>query len=78
MAQPDGASRDGSLLRNRDVDSNSWSVEDYLAENYRQIHPAELAVIEHHSRFYRQLVPESVARSVELGAGPNVYPLMLA
>jgi hypothetical protein len=65
-------------IRNRDVDWNAWPVEHYLAENYRQIHPADLAVIEHHSRFYGQLPPDSVDRSVEFGAGPNLYPLMLA
>jgi len=42
------------------------------------MHPADLAVIEHHCRFYREFPPDSVARSVEFGAGPNLYPLMLA
>src|SRR5262249_54622395 len=63
---------------NRDVDWDAWPVEDYLSENYRQMHPSDLAVIEHHSRFYREFAPDSFARSVEFGAGPNLYPLMLA
>lgn len=65
-------------LRNADVDWDQWPVADYLAEIYRDLHPSDDAVIEHHSAFYRRLAPESVERSVELGAGPNLYPLMLA
>jgi hypothetical protein len=65
-------------IRNRDVDWDAWPVQDYLSENYRQMHPADLAVIEHHSRFYREFEPDSFNRSVEFGAGPNLYPLMLA
>jgi len=55
-----------------------WPVEEYLTENYRQLHPADIAVIEHHSAFYRRLAPDSVRLSLEFGAGPNLYPLMLA
>jgi len=65
-------------LRNADVDWNDWPVADYLAEVYRELHPSDDAVIEHHSAFYRSLAPGSVANSVELGAGPNLYPLMVA
>lgn len=65
-------------IRNRDVDWDAWPVQDYLSENYRRMHPADLAVIEHHSRFYREFEPDSFDRSVEFGAGPNLYPLMLA
>jgi NNMT/PNMT/TEMT family len=65
-------------LRNADVDWNNWPVADYLAEVYRDLHPSDDEVIEHHSAFYRTLAANSVACSVELGAGPNLYPLMLA
>ncbi|MWA09557.1 class I SAM-dependent methyltransferase [Streptomyces sp. BA2] len=64
--------------RNDDVDWDSWPVQDYLGENYRELHPSDAAVIAHHSAFYRQFVPGSAARSLEFGAGPNLYPLMLA
>jgi hypothetical protein len=60
------------------VDWNTWPVQDYLAENYRELHPADAAVIRHHAGFYRQFAPQSVERSLEFGAGPNLYPLMLA
>ncbi|MEU4269075.1 class I SAM-dependent methyltransferase [Streptomyces sp. NPDC026092] len=64
--------------RNRDADWNAWPVADYLAENYRLLHPVDIGVIHHHSAFYRRFAPDSVARSLEFGAGPNLYPLMLA
>jgi hypothetical protein len=66
------------VWRNADTDWDRWPVPDYLAENYRELHPCDAAVIEHHSAFYRGLAPGSVARSLEFGAGPNLYPLMLA
>src|SRR5262245_52133404 len=65
-------------IRNSDVDWDAWPVEHYLSENYRHVHPADLAVIDHHSTFYRGFAPDSFRRSVEFGAGPNLYPLMLA
>ncbi|MET8222697.1 class I SAM-dependent methyltransferase [Streptomyces sp. NPDC005301] len=63
---------------NDDVNWDSWPVEDYLAENYRELHPSDAAVIAHHSAVYRRFAPGSLACSVEFGAGPNLYPLMLA
>jgi hypothetical protein len=66
------------VLRNGDVDWNDWPVDDYLDEVYRDLHPSDEAVIEHHSVFYRTLPANSVEQSVELGGGPNLYPLMLA
>jgi hypothetical protein len=65
-------------MRNADVDWNRWPVQDYLAEVYRELHPSDDAVIAHHSAFLRTLPPERVRHSLELGAGPNLYPLMLA
>ncbi|MBO1332908.1 class I SAM-dependent methyltransferase [Streptomyces sp. VRA16 Mangrove soil] len=62
---------------NDDVDWDGWPVESYLAENYRELHPSDAAVIAHHSSCYRELAAGGVARAVEFGAGPNLYPLML-
>ncbi|GAA2770828.1 methyltransferase [Streptomyces showdoensis] len=70
--------RGPTVRRNRDADWNAWPVDAYLAENYRRMHPCDIGVIHHHSAFYRTSAPGSVARSLELGAGPNLYPLMLA
>ncbi|MEU6985392.1 class I SAM-dependent methyltransferase [Streptomyces sp. NPDC046324] len=72
------SARARAFRHNRDADWDSWPVADYLAENYRQLHPCDIGVIHHHSAFYRQFAPGSVARSLEFGAGPNLYPLMLA
>ncbi|MFI8962790.1 class I SAM-dependent methyltransferase [Streptomyces sp. NPDC053493] len=67
-----------AVRRNRDADWNAWPVAEYLDENYRQTHPLDRGVIRHHSAFYRQFAPGGLARTLELGAGPNLYPLMLA
>jgi hypothetical protein len=68
---------DGRPLRNDDVDWDRWPVADYLDEVYREVYPSDAAIIEHHSAYFRRLPTDSLARSVELGAGPNLYPLML-
>jgi hypothetical protein len=68
----------GTPLRNDDVDWDRWPVTDYLDEVYREVYPSDAAIIDHHSRYFRGLPPDSVERSLELGAGPNLYPLMLA
>ncbi|WP_372351617.1 class I SAM-dependent methyltransferase [Streptomyces sp. KL116D] len=62
---------------NDDVDWDGWPVDAYLAENYRELHPSDAAVLAHHSACYRSLPAGGVERSVEFGAGPNLYPLML-
>ncbi|MER7515677.1 class I SAM-dependent methyltransferase [Streptomyces sp. NPDC126499] len=70
--------RQAAPRRNRDADWDAWPVGRYLAENYRQMHPCDRGVIHHHSAFYRQFAPGALTRTLELGAGPNLYPLMLA
>ncbi|BCJ31474.1 methyltransferase [Actinocatenispora sera] len=64
--------------RNADADWDAWPVEQYLAENYRILHPSDAAVIAAHSTLYQRIEPGSLHRTVELGAGPNLYPLLLA
>ena len=66
------------VVRNADVDWDQWPVEQYISEIYAELHAIDAAVIDHHSAYYRTLAPGSVARSLEFGAGPNLYPLMLA
>jgi hypothetical protein len=66
------------MRRNDSADWDAWPVQTYLAENYRELHPCDAAVIAHHSAFYRRFPPGSLRRTLELGAGPNLYPLMLA
>ncbi|MET9953817.1 class I SAM-dependent methyltransferase [Streptomyces sp. NPDC006339] len=72
------ATRRTTVRRNRDADWDAWPVGPYLAENYRWMHPCDRGVIHHHSRFYRRFAPGGLTRTLELGAGPNLYPLMLA
>ncbi|GAA3934817.1 hypothetical protein [Actinoplanes auranticolor] len=67
-----------SPWHNRDVDWDRWPVTDYLDEIYRDVQPDDDAVLVHHSAFYRRFSPGHFGRSLELGAGPNLYPLMLA
>lgn len=66
------------MLRNRDADWDAWPVADYLAENYRRLHRADEAVIDHHSAVYAAIPAGSLDRTVEVGAGPNLYPLAMA
>jgi hypothetical protein len=65
-------------LRNDDADWDRWPVPTYLAENYRDLHACDDAVLAHHAAVWGALAPDSLARVVELGAGPNLYPLLLA
>ncbi|MDT5043998.1 MAG: hypothetical protein QOE51_4983 [Actinoplanes sp.] len=61
------------------MDWDRWPVTEYLDEVYRAIQPEDDdAVLVHHSAFYRQFAPGRFGRSLELGAGSNLYPLMLA
>ncbi len=64
--------------RNADIDWDRWPVPTYLAENYRELHRIDDSVLVHHSAVYRTLAPASLASTVEIGAGPNLYPLFLA
>jgi hypothetical protein len=63
--------------RNADVDWDAWPVPTYLAENYRTLHVCDDAVLAHHSALYRTIPPDGIGRAVEVGAGPNLYPLLL-
>jgi len=63
---------------NDDVDWDDWPTADYIDEIYGEVAVPDAQVIEHHSAFYRRFPPDSLLRTVELGAGPNLYPLLLA
>ncbi|XVV15868.1 hypothetical protein ACQP2X_16410 [Actinoplanes sp. CA-131856] len=66
------------MWRNQDANWDLWPVPDYLDEIYREVRPDDDAVLVHHSAFYRRFPPGHFGRSLELGAGPNLYPLMAA
>ncbi|MFF9864773.1 class I SAM-dependent methyltransferase [Streptomyces sp. NPDC013953] len=76
---PEGHDDDGHEHRfNASADWDRWPVTAYLTENCRRMHSSDATVIRHHSAFYRQFAAGSVGRSLEFGAGPNLYPLMPA
>ena len=51
--------------RNADADWDRWPVADYLAENYRELHPCDAAIVDHHSAFYRRFAPNSFSRYLD-------------
>jgi SAM-dependent methyltransferase len=65
-------------MHNDDADWDQWPVSVYLDTVYREVYPSDAAVIDHHSRVYRDIAPGSLDRTLEFGTGPNLYPLMLA
>src|SRR5205807_9943971 len=65
-------------MKNVQVDWDRWPVREHLAENHRQPHPGDDAVIAHHAAFWRRFGPGELGRTLEFGAGPNLYPLLLA
>lgn len=65
-------------IRDDDVGWDGRPVEDHLAENYRELHPCDATVVAHHAAYHRTLPAGSPARTVEFGAGPNLYPLLPA
>ncbi|MFI8106680.1 class I SAM-dependent methyltransferase [Streptomyces sp. NPDC086023] len=72
-----GGSGTEEVRRNAHADWDRWPVEDYLEENYRRLYACDAAVIRHHSAYCRPLPAGSVAEALELGCGPNLYPLMI-
>src|SRR5690606_20041075 len=76
--RPMSAELPDGVVGNADVDWDAWPVQTYLAENYRELHPADDAVLAHHSAYYRRLPADGIELSLEFGAGPNLYPLLLA
>jgi hypothetical protein len=72
------ARRATALLVNSDVAWNDFDTESYVADNYATLHDFDRHIITALSPYYRSLAPRSVARSLDVGTGPNLYPLMLA
>lgn len=66
------------LLHNSDVSWDGFDTEGYLADNYATLHDFDRSIICALSPYYRSLAGGSVARSLDVGTGPNLYPLMLA
>lgn len=63
---------------NRDVDWHTFATDNYLADNYTSLHRLDREIIRALSPYYRALAPGSLASALDVGTGPNLYPLMLA
>jgi hypothetical protein len=60
-----------------EADWNQWPAQSYVDQLYSSVLTSDAAIIDHHSAWYRSIPTGSVRHSLELGAGPNLYPLML-
>jgi hypothetical protein len=58
-------------------DWDQWPAQSYVDQLYATVLTSDAAIIDHHSAWYRQIPAGSVRHSLELGAGPNLYPLMV-
>lgn len=63
---------------NRDVAWNGFDTDGYLADNYAHLHDFDRRIIIALSPYYRALPTAGLASSLDVGTGPNLYPLMLA
>ena len=62
---------------NGDVAWDDFDTASYLADNYATLHDFDRRIIATLSPYYRALGPGSLASSLDVGTGPNLYPLML-
>lgn len=65
-------------LRNADVSWDGFDVEGYLEDNYSSLHDVDRTILRELSPYYAGIPAGSVERSLDVGTGPNLYPLMLA
>lgn len=72
------APADAPGRRNRDVAWHRFATEEYLADNYTRLHDLDRRIITALSPYYAALSPRTLASSLDIGTGPNLYPLMLA
>jgi hypothetical protein len=73
-----GGQDDGAPHRpNGDVAWDDFDTAGYVADNYATLHDLDRRIITDLSPYYRSLPPRSLRSSLDIGTGPNVYPLML-
>ncbi len=63
---------------NADVAWDGFDTRGYVADNYASLHEVDRRIITTLAPFYRSLPPASVRTALDVGTGPNLYPLMLA
>ncbi len=66
-----------AVRHNRDVAWDSFDTGSYVADNYATLHDFDRRIISELSDYYRALPCGGLERSVDVGTGPNLYPLML-
>ena len=66
------------FLHNGDISWDRFDTDGYLADNYATMHAFDEGIIRALAPYYRSLAPRSLTRSLDVGTGPNLYPLMLA
>lgn len=62
---------------NRDVAWERFDTGGYVADNYATVHPLDRDIIAALSPHYAAIPAGSLASSLDVGTGPNLYPLML-
>ena len=62
---------------NGDVPWDDFDTAGYVADNYATLHDLDRRIITDLSPYYRALPPGSLRSSLDIGTGPNLYPLML-
>ena len=65
------------LCRNGELPWDRFDTRAYLADNYAELHDLDRRIIETLSPYYRALPEAGLARTLDVGTGPNLYPLML-
>ena len=68
----------GEATHNRDVAWDRFDTGGYVADNYATVHPLDRDIIAALSPHYAAIPAGSLASSLDVGTGPNLYPLMLA
>jgi hypothetical protein len=68
----------GPPRRNCDVRWDDFDTGGYLADNYATLHELDRQIINVLSPYYAGLPPDGLAATLDVGTGPNLYPLMLA
>jgi hypothetical protein len=74
---PDGLNGAAPPRPNDDVAWDDFDTAGYVADNYATLHPLDRRIIADLSPYYRALPPGSLRSSLDIGTGPNIYPLML-
>ena len=77
MHNADAGTTPGACKRNRDVAWDGFDTGGYVADNYARIHEFDRRIITSLSSYYRRLRPGSLSSALDIGTGPNLYPLML-